>query len=124
MEFWARVLKAFNIGITKGKSPTTFEPNTLINRQECATMLYRTIVAIAPDGDYSTNGVSDFTDQKYIDSFALESAKYMSKLGIVKGDNAGNFMPKATTNIQKAAGYGMATREQAIIMSYRAYKKI
>jgi len=117
----AQVLKAFALGITKGTSDTTFSPKNLITRQECATMLYRAIKAIAPGADYSIAGVADFPDQKDIDSWAVEGTKYMSKLGIIKGDNRGYFMPRATTTAQTAAGYGMATREAAILMSVRTY---
>ncbi len=120
----SQILKAYQIGITKGVSDTAFEPNTLINREQCAAMLYRAIRAIAPNGDYSISGVTDFPDQKQISSWAVEATKYMSKLGIIKGDTSGNFMPKATTSAQQAAGYGMATREAAIIMTVRAYDKI
>ncbi|MDD2494076.1 MAG: hypothetical protein PHE29_02670 [Tissierellia bacterium] len=48
----------------------------------------------------------------------------MSKLGIIKGDSNGNFMLKATTTVQQAVGYGMATREAAILMSYRIYENM
>jgi hypothetical protein len=48
----------------------------------------------------------------------------MSKLGIIKGDNNGNFMPKAITPAQTAAGYGMATREAALLMGVRTYDKM
>ena len=48
----------------------------------------------------------------------------MSKLEIIKGDGKGNFMPKATTTAQQAAGYGMATREAAVIMSSRTSEKL
>ncbi|GAB1476329.1 hypothetical protein MASR2M70_11630 [Bacillota bacterium] len=119
-----QILKAYQLGITKGISDTTFEPNTLINREQCAAMLYRAIRAIAPDGDYSVVGVNDFPDQKQISSWAVESTKYMSKIGIIKGDAGGNFMPKATSSARHAAGYGMATREAAILMTVRAYDKI
>lgn len=119
-----QILKAYMLGITKGISDTTFEPNTLINREQCAAMLYRAIRAIAPDGDYSVAGVKDFPDQKQISSWAVESTKYMSKIGIIKGDAGGNFMPKATTSAQQAAAYGMATREAAILMTVRACDKI
>jgi hypothetical protein len=117
-----QVLKAFSLGITTGTSATTFSPKTLINREQCAAMLFRAINAIAPGGDYSTAGVNDFPDQKYISSWAADAAKYMSKIGIIKGDTSGNFMPKATTSAQEAAGYGMATREAAILMSVRTYE--
>lgn len=118
-----QILKAFSLEITKGTSATTFEPKTLITREQCAAMLFRTIKAIAPDGDYSIAGVKDFPDQKYVSSWAVESSKYMSKIGIIKGDANGNFMPNAATTAQIAAGYGMATREAAIMMTVRAYEK-
>jgi len=119
-----QILKAYNIGITAGTSPTTFSPKVLINREQCAAMLFRTIKAIHPQGDYSVAGVRDFPDQKYISSWAVEAAKYMSKMGIISGDAKGNFMPKATTPAQMAAGYGMATREQAIALSLRTSNKM
>lgn len=116
-----RILKAFATGITAGTSATTFSPNVLINREQCATMLYRTIKAIAPNADYSVAGVADFPDQKHISSWAVEGTKYMFKLGIIKGDASGSFMPKATTTAQQAANYGMATREAAVLMTVRTY---
>jgi len=118
----SQILKAYALGITTGISTTTFSPKTLINREQCATMLLRTIKVIAPNADYSVAGVKDFPDQKDISSWAVDGTKYMSKLGIIKGDDAGNFMPKATTTAQTAAGYGMATREAAILMTVRTYE--
>jgi hypothetical protein len=120
----AQILKAYNLQITAGTSATTFSPQTLINREQCAAMLYRTIKAIAPNGDYSIAAVADFPDQKDISNWAVEATKYMSKLGIIKGDEAGNFMPKATTTAQQATGYGMATREAAVLMAIRTYDKV
>ena len=116
-----QILKAFATGITAGTSATTFSPNVLINREQCATMLYRTIKAIAPNADYSITGVANFPDQKDISDWAVEGTKYMFKLGIIKGDDKGNFMPKATTTAQQVAGYGMATREAAVLMTVRTY---
>ena len=118
------ILKAYKLGITSGTSATTFAPKTLINREQCAAMLFRTINAIHPGGDYSITGIPDFPDQKSISAYAVTPAKYMSKLGIVKGDAKGYFMPKATTTAQTASGYGMATREAAILMSVRTYDKV
>lgn len=117
----SQILKAYNLEITAGTSPTTFSPKTLINREQCAAMLFRAIKAIKP-GDYSIEGIKDFPDQKYISAWAVDATKYMSKLGIIKGDSSGNFMPKATTTVQEAKGYGMATREAAILMTVRTYE--
>lgn len=118
----SQILKAYALGITTGTSATTFSPKTLINREQCATMLFKAIKAIAPSADYSIAGVKEFPDQKYVSSWATDATRYMSKLGIIKGDTAGNFMPKATTTAQAAAGYGMATREAAILMTVRTYE--
>lgn len=120
----SQILKAYKLGITSGTSATTFSPKTLINREQCATMLFQTIKAIAPAADYSITGVKDFPDQANISSWAVNATKYMSKLGIIKGDESGNFMPKATTTEQTAAGYGMATREAAIIMAVRIFDTV
>ena len=119
-----QILKAYNLGITAGTSATAFSPKVVINREQCAAMLFRTIKAIHPQGDYSVAGVKDFPDQKYISSWAVEATKYMNKIGIIAGDKQGNFMPKATTPAQVAAGYGMATREQAIALSVRTSNKM
>lgn len=116
-----QILKAYALGITNGTTPTLFSPEALISREQCAAMLFRTMQAIVPEGDFSTTGVADFADQKYISAYAVQATKYMSHKGIIKGDNNGNFMPKGTTSSQKAANYGMATREQAIIMANRIY---
>lgn len=119
-----QILKAFALGITQGTSATTFSPGVIINREQCATMLFNTIKAISPDRNYSTAGVPDFPDQKDISSYAVDAIKFMSKLGIIKGDTKGYFMPKATTTAQQATGYGMATREAAILMSVLTYEQI
>jgi len=118
-----QILMAYNLGITSGTSQTTFSPKVLINREQCAAMLFRAIKAIHPQGDYSIASVKDFPDQKNISSWAVEATKYMNKVGIITGDAKGNFMPKATTPAQEAAGYGMATREQAIALSVRTHDK-
>jgi len=120
----SQILKAYQLGITSGTSADTFSPRILINREQCAAMLFRAMKAIEPDRDFNITGVRDFPDQKYISEWAVEATKYMSKVGIITGDNQGNFMPKATTTAQEAAGYGRATREQAIALSLRTYEKM
>lgn len=119
-----QILKAYQLGITAGTSPTTFSPKVLINREQCAAMLFRAMKAIQPDADFSIIGVKDFPDQKFISSWAVEATKYMSKIGIITGDAQGNFMPKAITTAQEASRYGSATREQAIALSLRTYEKL
>lgn len=119
-----QILKAYQLGITNGVTATLFQPNTKINREQCAAMLFRDIKAMFPNNSYVISDVKDFPDQKDISAYAVEATKYMSKLGIIKGDAQGAFMPKAMTPAQTAAGFGTATREAAIIMSVRTYQKL
>lgn len=70
---------------------------------------------------YSKRGGGSASGSLFIDSWAVEATKYMSKLGIIKGDANGNFMPKATNTAEQAAGYGTATREAAVLMTVRTY---
>jgi len=118
-----QILKANKLRITTGTSATKFSPMELINREQCATMLFRAIKHIDPNGVYRIDSVKDFPDQKYISNWAVEATKYMFKIGIILGDAKGNFMPKATTIEQEASGYGMATKEQAIALAVRTYEK-
>ncbi len=115
-----QILKAFNKGIVKGTSETTFTPKDLTNREQVATMLSRTVRGIAPKGDFSTTGAPAFSDEKDISSWAMEHVQYMAKLGIIKGTD-GKFMPKAITSAQTASGYATTTREQALAMSVRSF---
>ena len=117
------ILKAYNVGIAKGMSATTYAPKELITREQVAAILLRAIKIMAPEGDYSSAGAPTFADQKDISDWALESVLVISKLGIIRGAE-GKFMPKAVTTAQQAAGYANTTREQAILMSLRTYEVI
>jgi hypothetical protein len=55
-------------------------------------------------------GAEKFSDENLISSYALESVKFMSKHGLIKGSN-GYVNPKGTT-----------TREQAVLIVYRTYE--
>ena len=127
----ADILKAYKLGITAGVSDTSFEPDTLINREQLATMLCRAIKkysfdgwSLSRDSDYylDTSGVPKFADDADISEFAKPSVYYMTKFGIIKGIDDTHFAPKNTTSAQEAIGYAMATKEQAIALSLRIFK--
>lgn len=118
-----QILKAFQLGIVKGVSATEFKPTDLINREQVAAMLVRTIKLIAPDADYSIEGAPEFSDRNDISDWALNDCLYMAKIGIIKGTD-GKFMPRAITDAQKAVGYANTSREQALAMSVRTIEKL
>ncbi len=101
---WANAAVSYlsRSGITNGSGNGKFEPETNITRQEFAVLLER---YLAPTQDYS--GVTlPFADADRIDPWAVNGAKAMYALGIIKGseDRPGviNFNPKANVSRQEA----------------------
>lgn len=107
------IYKAYNLKIVKGTDmgKRLFSPNQLTDREQVAAMLYRTIQAIDPSTDFSTDGVTSFSDQNVVSSWALESLRYMYKSGFLKG-SGGKIDPK-----------GSCTREMAVIIASRILEK-
>ena len=106
------ILKASHLGIVTGVGNNRFDPLATTNREQVATMIFRAIKVLQPDGDFSTDGENSFIDEDEISSWALEAVKYMNRTGLLKGSN-GNADPK-----------GVTTREQAVLIATRAYEKL
>ncbi|NCB62467.1 MAG: hypothetical protein EOM52_02470 [Clostridia bacterium] len=118
------ILKAYALGITKGTTGTTFQPNLLIPREQVATMLTRTVQAAKPALKLDTSGVALFADDALISGFARESVYFMAKNGVIKGFSGNKFGPKNTTAAEEAAGYANATREQSLIIAVRSLETL
>lgn len=127
------VLKAFNLGITTGTSDTTFDPNTLLNREQAATMLTRTFKrasmngwTISTDSNFPLTYTKPalFADDSKISGWAKDSVYFMAANGIINGVGENKFAPQNTTSDEQARGYANATREQAIIIATRMVKNL
>ena len=72
---------------------------------------------------YFIQGISGkkFADDEEISEYAKDSVYFMSGIGIIKGVDDTHFAPKGNVTMQDAIDYGMATREQAVILAYRIY---
>ncbi len=129
------VLKAFNIGVTNGMSDTTFEPDTLINREQAATMLTRVYKrlnlegwTLETDGSFKDAFKALFTmpalfaDDGEISSWAKDSVYFMAANGIVNGVGDNCFAPKLVSSGEETLNF--ATREQALLMSVRTVKNL
>ncbi len=123
--------KAYAAGITVGTGERIFEPKTFITREQLATMLCRSIKkykfpewTIDTDDKYYMQDISGkrFADDEEISDYARNSVYFMSGIGIIKGVDETHFAPKANVTMQEAINYGMATREQAIVMANRIKK--
>lgn len=108
------VLKAYNLGITNGTTPTTFSPNSLITREQMATMMTRTLAKSNINTSININSIyKKFVDHNEISGWALESVYYMSTKNIIKGVGNDIFNVK-----------GNATREQALAIAIRCVESI
>ncbi|BBH22796.1 hypothetical protein Back11_41410 [Paenibacillus baekrokdamisoli] len=112
-----RVLQAYELGIVKGTSSTTFSPNTEVNREQLALMLYNTLkkAGLANKLEADLGDVPRFADDKQISSWSRDAIKILNGSQLMKGSAFKDqiwFMPKTTT-----------TREQAIVLVNRIYEK-
>ncbi len=97
---WAynAIVWAYNTGVTKGTSATTFAPGVAISRQEIVTMFYRYA------GSPAVSGSPIFGDSSVISSWARDAVQWAKSFGVVNGYPNGNFGPvDATTRGQMAA---------------------
>lgn len=117
------VLKAYNLGVVKGISATTFEPETLLNREQAATMLARVIAALYSDVDIVADGANRFADDADISDWAKPSVYFMAKNKIISGIGNNRFAPRNTTTAEAAAGYANTTREQALLIAVRSLEQ-
>jgi hypothetical protein len=88
-------------------STKEFRPNTPITREEMAVIIMKSYSKLTGDSSLSGYSGIDFGDIKEVSSWALDSVKKASSLGIVKG-SYGNFYPRKT-----------ATRAEGATMIYR-----
>ena len=85
------ILWAYNNGVVKGTSDTTFAPGDSITRAQTVTMLYR--YAKSP----AVTGTLSFTDAASIASWAYDAVLWASQNKIVNGYPTGGFGPDDTT---------------------------
>jgi hypothetical protein len=97
--YYSAVAWAENSGIVNGKTETTFEPNTPINRQEVAAILMRYTENFGYGGGEEAD-LTQFKDHGSISNFAKKAMSWAVATGLLNGSN-GNLDPK-----------GFATRAQ------------
>lgn len=118
------IAKAYGLKITKGVSDKLFAPDRDISREEVATMLTRTLKAYSPFLDTKPATGFKFSDDHVISDWAKESVYFMVDRKIIFGIGDNKFAPKNTTADEEAIMYANSTREQALLMSVRAYESV
>ena len=92
-------LRAAAAGFVSGMGDGTFEPNTLVKREEAAAMLSRVYTKLG--GEISAAQSTAFSDDGSISGWARDAVAFMSGKGIVSGSD-GSFNPQGSATIQEA----------------------
>lgn len=105
------ILKAYNLGITKGVAPDRFAPGLSITRQEICVMLTNALKAAIPSLNTSVTNPTVFADEYAIADWAIIAVRYLNSKGIMMGVGGNRINPLGNT-----------TREQAIALVLRTYE--
>jgi len=107
--FSSAVIWAFDNDIVTGTSPTTFEPNANITREQFATMMHRYASFAGEDVSVPANfNLNNFADQGSVSSWAATAMRWAVYTGLISGTDAVTLAPR-----------GNATRAQAAIILMR-----
>lgn len=101
---------AYMLGIIKGRTSTTFDPDAKITRQEAAVMLYRTFMLC---GGITVQTTINFSDGNAIADWAQNEVACMAEFGIIHGVGENTFDP-----------LGNYTREQCYLTLVRMLDKM
>lgn len=104
--YYSAVIWAYQNGIVTGKTPTTFDPNGAVSRQEIAAILWR--YAGKPAGSGSLYGYSDASS---VSSYATGAMQWAVGTGVISG--------KGTRLAPKDSG----TRAEVTVMLHRYLAK-
>ena len=113
-EYSGSIKWASDNGITQGTGNGMFSPNTVITRQEFATLVHRALTVVnatlpttKPNLTYQS-----FTDSASIASWARDAVTALTKAEIIVGKPDGSFAPTAT--IDRSSGATMLSKMYAI----------
>ena len=110
------VRKASQAGIVTGTGGGKFAPTLTTNREQIATMLYRTVgtieTATGVDLAPKTGSLESYTDRASVSSWAAEGVGTLAANGIMKGTSSVTLSPQDSCSV-----------EQAILLAWRLYEQ-
>jgi hypothetical protein len=127
------VLKAFNTQLMVGIRDDIFAPDDFLTREQAATVLTRVFKratmlgwTLETDANFPLvfRYVAPFNDDAHISEWAHESVYFMASNGIITGFPDNTFRPRATNSHEEAAGFALATREQALTIALRMVQNL
>jgi len=97
--YYPYISTAVENGIVSGISDTEFGIGNFITREQIAAMCYRALERI----DVDSVATEEFRDQADVSEYAVEAVVNMRKLGIINGNENGEFLPKNYATRAEAA---------------------
>lgn len=104
---------AFEAGVTKGTSETTFDPDTVITREQLAAMFYRYAqycgldVSVGKDTD-----ILSYTDAQSISDWAMDAMQWACGSGLIRGVGNDTLAPTADSSRAQLAAMLMRYCEE------------
>jgi len=109
--YYGSILTAYENGLVSGKSPTDFEPDSFIKREEMSKILGQVMRSNLFKKQDAVH-LSKFEDSEKISPWAVEGAVMMSYNKVMNG-HEGRFYPG-----------DYATRAETAVMLYKIYELI
>ncbi len=91
----------YSWGIINGMTDTTFEPDTLLNREQAAKLL-KAAIDLRLNATV-TQDISGYADASSVSSWALEGVRYLNQLGVMNGTDDNRLNPQGNLTVQEAA---------------------
>lgn len=78
---------AAETGVVNGTTPTTFDPNSYVSRQDAATILYRYTQNVLGKDVSGSADISTFPDYSSVSGYARTAMAWSNSAGLIKGTN-------------------------------------
>lgn len=98
--YYDDIAVAYDLGIVDGYPDGTFKPDTLVSREQAATMLSRVYTKLG--GEVSEVEATAFSDDGEISAYAKNAVAFMTEKGIIGGMGNNKFEPKGDATVEQA----------------------
>ncbi len=105
--YYAYVNAAHSAGLVNGVSDNSFAPDSPISREDAAVIISRLA------GDIAKNSAASFADAEQISDYAKDAVELLAAMGVVKGDEKGNFNPQNAISRGETAALLVRIQENA-----------
>ena len=118
-------LKAYAAGILADQMGITFNPNSILTREQLATYIYHALMWARDNSNIRftpyESKLEEYTDTYWLSSYAEEPMAFLTALGLMNGDE-GKLNPKSTVTIEQALKVAYHSLDADKLGWYQCYK--